>query len=217
MGRRPALLSETLHSLAPLLSKIPVLAVNDFGDEESNEVFRRYCPHGCIVNPAARMGHHRAVDLMYNAVETDYVFHFEDDWHFDRCDFVEECQDLLTELPMASAICVRSASDFLEETQLSDIPTFSATSGTRYMRLDGIHAEWYGYTFNPHIAPKATWTNVGGFSGFRKERHISRTLRTKDRFVPYLASGACRHIGQSDSVTRSRPTFTRKLKDMLGL
>ena len=40
MGRRPQLLRETLRSLLPLLSSMPVLAVNDFGDDETNAVFR---------------------------------------------------------------------------------------------------------------------------------------------------------------------------------
>ena len=217
MGRRPDLLAVTLQSLAPFLADIPVLAVNDFGDDETNDAFLRHCPHGQIVNPSARMGHHRAVDLMYGAVKTDFIFHFEDDWAFDRCDFLEECEDVLRSVPMATAVCLRKTAEFVDPALSSKVQETSTKAGTRYLRLDGIHDQWYGYTFNPHIAPKATWTSVGGFAAFQKERHISRHLRAMGHIVPYLANGACHHIGEDNSVARAKPTLSQRIKAMFGL
>lgn len=216
MGRRPQLLMETLQSLAPFLADIPVLAINDFGDDATNQTFQENCRHGRIVNPAARVGHHRAVDLMYQEVKTDFVFHFEDDWYFDRYDFLDECEDILRSSPMASAVCVRSVREFIGPDLMLKTESLSTASGTHYLRLDQVHDQWYGYTFNPHIAPKSTWANLGGFAGFQKERHISRHLRGKGRFVPYLSNGACRHIGEADSVARAKIPLSRRIKNLLG-
>lgn len=216
MGRRPELLTVTLESLGPLIADIPVLAVNDFGDDETNRVFRRLCPHGLIVNTVARLGHHRAVDLMYKTVKTDFVFHFEDDWAFHRTDFLDECEDILEAVPKAAAVCLRDVEEFVDPKTLVQIDKQATPDGAQYVRLDGIHDQWYGYTFNPHIAPKATWSQTGGFSSFKKERHISRHLRTMGHFVPFLSVSACRHIGEGSSVTPQSPDFAKRLKQLLG-
>ena len=87
--------------------------------------------------------------------------------------------------------------------------------GSRFVRLDGLHRQWHGYTFNPHIARRDDWVQLGGFSQFRKERHISRALRTKGKFVAYLRPGACRHIGGGQSVTTPHLSTAQRLKAWL--
>ena len=49
IGLRPTELRRTLISLSALLDKMPVIAINDFGDEETNEVFQEMVPLGLII------------------------------------------------------------------------------------------------------------------------------------------------------------------------
>jgi len=50
MGLRPDLLRQNLESLHPLIAELPVLAVNDFGDTETNQAFADICPAGELVD-----------------------------------------------------------------------------------------------------------------------------------------------------------------------
>lgn len=182
MGRRPELLDQTLASLGPLLSTMPVLAINDFGDEETNRVFRSACPHGKLMDWKPGSGHHAAVDALYAEVSTQHVFHCEDDWVFTRLDFIEDALALLKGDPLISSVCLRGIDDIPAKDRPSVLHQTSA-NGQQYVRLDGSHDQWFGYTFNPHIARLDLWRGLWRFSGFRKERHISRKLRAEGRFV----------------------------------
>jgi len=217
IGRRPDLLRQTLESLAGL-PEMPVLAINDFGDEETNEVFRALCPHGRLIDAGGHVGHHPAVDLMYAEVKTPYIFHCEDDWGFTRTDFVEEALAILAHDPKLSLVCMRASNDIPMSDQARATITVHDAGGIAYQRLDQVHDQWHGFSFNPHIAPKKLWEDLGGFSQFKKERYISRHLRAQGRHIAFLLPEACRHIGEGVS-TAPRPDsmFKRFKRWMRGI
>ena len=209
MGRRPDLLGQTLDSLRDVLSSMPVLGINDFRDAETGDVFRALCPHGTLIDPGRKLGHHAAVDALYSQVATPYIFHCEDDWRFTGSDFLAPAIALLDSEPLMSSVCLRALSDMSADEQSGAIRHTSALHQD-YVRLDAMQDQWYGYTFNPHIGRLALWRDIGGFAQFPKERHISRHLRQQGRFVAYTSPGMCTHIGEANSVSVPRlPLFTR--------
>lgn len=206
MGRRPELLELTLKSLCPALKFMPVLAVNDFGDGETNEVFRHLCPQGVIVESKPGLGHHRVVDLMYERVRTDLIFHFED-WEFNRTDFFEDCVSVLDQDPSVSSVCARWIGDFLDGSKLNAARLIKRADGADTFDLSEVHDQWYGFTFNPSVYRKSIWSDIGGYTAFKKERHISRHLRGLGYNVRFLDNGACRHIGAENSVSSDPSLF----------
>lgn len=217
MGRRPELLEKTLQSLLPLVDFFEVIAINDFRDPETNEAFQRVCPNGKLISLREQLGHHAAVDYMYRQVSTPYVMHCEDDWEFTNDLDVVGAISLLTQEPEISQVCFRKVSDFhLSEEDLSKVEHHQ-TGEFEYARLDKIHPQWHGYTFNPHLASLDLWRQFNGFSGFKKERHVSRALRAKGRYTAYMEPGSCSHIGldQSVSASAAHPTGLNLLKKKL--
>lgn len=212
MGKRPDLLRQTLDSLRDLLPSMPTLGINDFRDSETSDVFRAMCPHGTLIDPGRKLGHHAAVDALYSQVATPYIFHCEDDWSFADGNFLASSIALLKSEPLISSVCLRHLSDMSPQERSAAILR-APKVGQDYARLDAAHSQWYGYTFNPHIGRLALWQETGGFSQFRKERHISRHLRhlrQQGRFVAYAVPGICAHIGEDNSVSVPRlPLFTR--------
>lgn len=112
IGRRPELLRQTLESLLGRAEFKQIIAINDFRDEETNEVFRNLCPSGTLISLTEQLGHHRAVDAMYAKVKTPYVLHCEDDWLFDQDLRIAESIQLLNALPDVSMVCLRKYADF---------------------------------------------------------------------------------------------------------
>jgi len=108
MGRRPALLARTLASLANF-GGVRFVAVNDFGDAESNQVLLAHIPQATIVAHSSRQGHHAAVDAMYRTVETKYILHLEDDWEFSGGRIAPSKQASLQQR-RARIVCPRRAS-----------------------------------------------------------------------------------------------------------
>lgn len=215
MGRRPDLLRRTLGSLGSALDGMRIIAINDFGDAETNDVFDEICPDGQRIDLGQKAGHHPAVDAMYREVTTPFVFHIEDDWVFHRQDFLDQAMGLLQTDPDISVVCVREVSDFPQDAEGGAAPRSVQSAGGNYFRLDHLHDQWHGYTFNPHLGRIALWEQLGGFSGFRKERHISRRLRAIGLHTAYLDPGACTHIGEEASVTEARVPLEKRLKNWL--
>lgn len=202
IGNRPDLLDQTLSRLRLNHQFDRAIAVNDFGDQASNEVFLKHFPQGTLICTGTRRGHHSVMDDMYARVETDYIFHIEDDWAFNNVIPFERIIEVLTEHPSITSICLRELSDFavhgdarVEVTTIKDL---------ELQDLTPIHPEWYGYTFNPHIISKKTVSLITPYTQFKKERHISRFLRSRGKHAAYLRNGGCVHIGDNQSVA-NRP------------
>jgi hypothetical protein len=213
MGRRPDLLRQTFESLGAELDGLPVLAINDFGDSETNEMFAQVCPQGRRIDLGRQVGHHPAVDALYGEVRTPFIFHLEDDWGFHRQGFLGQARALLQSDPGISIVCLRDVSDFPQSVDWGDAPRSVHDDAGDYVRLDHLHDQWHGFTFNPHLGRKALWERLGGFSGFRKERHISRHVRGQGQFTAYMDPGACAHIGWETSVTEAKVPLEKRLKN----
>lgn len=214
IGRRPDLLRQTLDSLGGLRD-LPTLAINDFGDAETSAVLLEMCPNGRIVGPGHHLGHHPAVDTMYAEVETPYIFHDEDDWRFSRLDFLEDGLRLLEAEPLISVVCFRATADMpLSPAARAKIVT-EERAGIRYERLDALHEQWHGFSFNPHLVRRSMWQEIGGYAQFQKERHLSRFLRKQGRYVAFMLPEACRHIGEGRSTVMPPPSRFKKFKNWL--
>lgn len=216
IGNRPALLQQTLSSLLALQQFEHVLAVNDFGDDASNQVFRSHFPHGILVSHQAGQGHHRAVDALYGQVQTPYVMHIEDDWVFEREIAFARIFEALEAHPQVSMVCLREIDDFTLEHFSEEACQVDLTSMRAY-RLTGLHDQWYGYTFNPHITTVSRIRSIEAFSAFKKERHISRALRARGLYAAYLQGGGCRHIGDNQSVANVKRSPLGFLRSLLPL
>lgn len=210
IGRRPDLLAQTLDSLLSKVNFSQIVAINDFSDDATNQVFRKICSNGQLISLGSPLGHHAAIDRLYRDLRTPYVFHCEDDWQFETKPDLQSAITLLSTDQKISSVCFRQIEDFgLQPDVLENLPT--VRSGTiEYKRLDRLHEQWHGYTFNPHLITLNALTNIGAFSKFKKERHISRFLRQQGLHVAYLHPGSCRHIGADCSVS-IRVTPTQKL------
>jgi hypothetical protein len=217
MGRRPELLRQTLESLNRWCTFDKVIAINDFRDEATNKAFREVFPKGELISLSEQLGHHRAVDYMYAKVETPYIFHCEDDWEFDAPFDFNAIKNLMAKNPAISQVCFRKISEFspeeVDRTKIVEVDT----EGMNYLRLDPVHKQWHGYTFNPHLVSRKLWADIGGFAKFKKERHISRVLRAQGRYVAYMNPGNCSHLGEDQSVSLhvTKPTGFRKLRKQI--
>jgi hypothetical protein len=129
------------------------------------------------------------------------VLHCEDDWLFDRLDFIEPSLTLIELNNNISGVCVRKLSDFAHTKEQHSKIKFFDCGGASFARLDKTHPQWHSFSFNPHIAPVSIWKNLGGLSRFKKERHVSRTLRSQGMYFAYWQPGACIHTGFDQSVS----------------
>lgn len=210
MGRRPQELRATAASLGPDLVRLPILAVNDFGDGATNAVFHELFPRGRIVPLPGHVGHMRALEALYAEVRTPYVFHFEDDWTFTRDDFLDESIAILKASPQVSQVCLRAAQDIKHARLVGRDLLTEVHAGVGTFRLDVLQDVWYRYTFNPHVARTADWKTIISL-GVRGEKQVSRFMRRTSRYTAFLLDGACHHAGADNSVRKALEREQRQI------
>lgn len=201
IGKRPIELRQTLDSLLAKIKFEHIIAINDFGDEETNTVFRELCPTGQLISLGYNMGHHKAIDYMYSKVQTPYVFHCEDDWFFDSKPDIEKIIQLLEKDKDITAVLLRKLDDMhFDNENLAKIHYVNTSQNIEIAYVNQVHEQWFGYGFNPHVAPIRTWHTLRPFSDYKKERHISRVFREQGKNMVFLRDGNCYHIGENNSI-----------------
>ncbi len=209
IGKRPEELRRTLNSLFQFEQFEHVIAINDFGDAETSRVFREICPNGTLIELGHQVGHHKAVDYMYSKVTTPYIFHCEDDWLFVDALKFDQAKTLLTSDEISS-VCFRKVSDFTFAAEDKGKIARDHYQGIEYIRLDKLHKQWHGFTFNPHLAKIDLWHAADRyFAQFEKERHLSRWQRRAGKHAAFMTCGACQHIGNGISVSYSNAPPSR--------
>lgn len=196
-GGRPDLLADTLGSLLAHNGQFfdALIIGNDAGDAETTAVARAAAPTAIIIEHQTRIGQHRTIDEMYAQVTTPYIFHCEDDWHFDAAAFMPAALALLEANPAASLISVRQ-------------------SGCLYHWRNMPHPavpppDWDGYGFSPSLVRRALWQEIGPFAGYTNERALDLAVTARGLAIHNLVPGVCYHTGGGRHVrdpSHKRPT-----------
>jgi len=212
---REDLLARTLGSFLTHHQPGRVVIVEDSADPTvAARVVARHPGIDVLVN-TARLGQLPSIDRAYATVATPLVLHLEDDWEFTEAIDVVGAVDLLEQRADVNAVCFRRLADLSFKERLRS-RRFSHGSG-RYARLDHLHPDWHGHTFNPTLLRLATWQAIGPFTGFGNERAISRAIKDRGGFVAYQLPGACGHIGDGrrvDDPVRVRHARSRTLGNL---
>lgn len=142
-----------------------------------------------------RMGQIYSVDRAYAEVNTEYIFHCEDDWEFFRFGFMEESLDLLHDWPNVLQVWIRDDSEHPVVMEHYPFPIMKPE--WRKERGEG----WSGFAFNPGLRRLADYVKIGSFGRhvsynkqFCGELALSR-LYWDLGYVCAKLPAACKHIG----------------------
>ncbi|MEO6395301.1 MAG: glycosyltransferase family A protein [Devosia sp.] len=199
-GGRPDLLADTLQSLLAFNREAfdAILIANDVGDDETTTTARRLVPDATILHHPQRIGQHRTIDEIYARVETPFIFHCEDDWHFDPVPFVADAMALLEARPGASQVTLRQ-------------------SGCHWNwdGAPGAHVDWTAlghwasFGFNPSVFRRQLWERVGPFAKYDREFDLNLAVQNLGLSSEVLVPGVCYHTGRGRHINdpeRKRPT-----------
>lgn len=196
------LLEQTLASFfafndAPLARAIVVEDSHDGTGVE--RVVRKFPaqPIDVMVN-GARIGQHRSIDRAYATVDTEYIFHCEDDWEFGRSGIIRESIDVLA--TKADVVLVL-ARDFNTRYMRSLKQRIAGEARYRELRPN-FHHRWYSFTFNPGLRRLSDYRKLpGGYAGFASEEALSLHYKRAGWSMAVLDDARVRHLGDERSTT----------------
>jgi hypothetical protein len=143
------------------------------------------------VNPE-KLGHMRSIDALYARVETPYVLHLEDDWHFSAGVDLAAVIDFMDTHADVSVVCIGYRLDKRFAHKVSRV----TQNGIDFLLWDiDAHPMWFSYSFNPSIGRLATWQRIGPFARFVTEERISAFCKAGGQRIAMVAPSLADHIG----------------------
>lgn len=197
-GRFP-LLAGTLSSLSAYNSYPiqKIIIIEDSGDENIHKYIPKEWENYCEViinNP--KLGQIKSIDLAYSKVQTEYIFHCEDDWVFYRTGFIEESIEILKSDPQILQVWLR---DFTTDVQvhypIHSLGEHLYVNNISCYKLESSDNRWKGFSFNPGLRRTADYLKIAPFENIGNEADISQKYFSMKHFAVILESAATEHIG----------------------
>ena len=161
-----------------------------------------------------KLGQARSIDLAYSMVDTDYVFHCEEDWEFYDDEFIEQSLSILEADETVLQAWIRPKSDRIlndikeEVYQIGGIgvrdvlPKSFMVKGALPGGKDLIVRDYMGFSWNPGLKRMSDYRLLkNGYSGVQSEHMIDSFYRTHSNGFKVVSlsesddQGFVRHIG----------------------
>ena len=159
------------------------------------------------------IGQAKSIDKMYSQVQTDYIFHSEEDYFYDgNANFIEQSIDILEERKDVHQIWCRDINNF-DITHHSaaldqfESDTLTTISGTEYRMVKSPYNGWCGFSWNPGLRRLSDYKNMfpNGYavhvepglehSGVHTECNCNKHAMSQGYRAAILINGACINMG----------------------
>jgi glycosyltransferase involved in cell wall biosynthesis len=125
------------------------------------------------------LGQDRSIQRLEKAVKTEYIFHLEEDWLFEREGFTQECLEVMDE----SVAQVRARNR--DDGSVTEVIPYNKIADKCTNHL---------FSFNPHLRRKG----VMNFEGLNEQK-LGEMVKKKNLKTLWLKKGACKHMGKIKS------------------
>lgn len=167
---------------------------NNNSDQVKNMI-EKYFPQVTLIVTESRIGQLKAVDLLYSKINTDYIFHCEDDWLFKKEGFIEKSINILESDDKILQVHIRAPTD------LNGQPTTEPYFINQNIAVRKLHYNfmdiWHGFSFNPGLRKKSVVSLIEKFSNFKYEYEFSIFYKNLGFYAVVIdqPSGFVEHIG----------------------
>ena len=151
---RTDLLEQTLYTFFKFNTYpiTKVIIVEDSGKQQDFRQVQNLVPTELdfIINKE-NIGQVKSIDAAYSKVETDYIFHCEEDWEFFKPGFIEKSFEILKTNPKLITVWLRGYNDTKNHAIMTD-EKYQLANNDYYYLMDGARKKhWCGFTWNPGL------------------------------------------------------------------
>lgn len=148
------------------------------------------------------IGQVASIDTAYSFVETDYIFHCEDDWEFFDTGFMQKSLDVLTDRPNVINVNLRVRFDGERGSMHPITEPYTTKNGTVYHEyIVGYLGAWHGFSWNPGLRRKSDYDKIKPYKQHGEESSVGQLYKDMGYVSACLENSYCKHIGIN------RPTF----------
>lgn len=169
-----------------------ILIIEDSGNRKGLEkVLTRFSfdRFETIVNPE-QLGQQKSIDRAYQQVETEYIFHCEDDWEFLQSGFMEDSLTLMEQFPEIITVWLRSIGEYPADFFYDEIQEYQ---GLRYRQVKKDI-----FTLNPSLKRVNDYRLISNYAQFTPgvfEKEISEFYQERGYTAVILSEAYTNHLG----------------------
>jgi hypothetical protein len=206
------LLQKTLASFNQFNRGGKFILSEDSADPEIIKQVRNLFPDIVVLHDEARTGLMKSIDRIYSKVETDFIFHLEDDWEFDGpVDWLSAIA-LLQARPEVANINVRKFEEIKPKWRSKSDPLPFEGVDYQLMRLSS-HPEFFAWSPNPGLIRTDLYRTYAPFSRFMPDQ-LSGIIKQDGGRMAFQTPGCAGHIGQGRNVVD--PTMTARPRSKIA-
>ena len=158
-----------------------------------------------------KLGQLASIDLAYSEIDTEWVFHCEDDWEFYRPGFIEDSMALLKEDDKALQVWLRStAHDLAIHSPYVYLTDRKEVNGVVYYKVNSEKLDWQGFSFNPGLRRIVDYKQYAPYGAYSGEKDLSRLYASEGRYALILENDAVLHTGFGAHVTINKEAARKK-------
>jgi hypothetical protein len=151
-----------------------------------------------VLSGEGRTGIMRSIDRLYEAVETPFILHLEDDWQFDGPVDFAAATALLDKEKRVANVCVRAFEEIREKYRRRSDALAFAGAQFRVMHKDA-HPEFFAWSPNPGLIARDLYRAYAPFARVMPDQ-MSGVMKADGLTQAFLLPGVARHIGHGRNV-----------------
>ena len=197
-----------------------IIIIEDSGNHELYKYIPKHWAEHCqIIINEQKLGQIKSIDLAYSYVETEYIFHCEDDWVFYRDGFIEDSLKILKQDSSILQVWLRSfENDVSQYYPFHSLGIQRNIDGIEYHDLESSHDVWKGFSFNPGLRRLKDYLKIAPFVSIGHEAEIAIKYHSLNYYSVILKNNAVSHIGWDSHVdTEEEIKYKQKLKKLKKL
>jgi hypothetical protein len=154
-----------------------VIIIDNSNTENSStiitEIINKFSQNYEVIINEQNIGQVASIDKAYNLVETEFIYHCEDDWEFFDYGFVEKSMDVLVSNNSVVNVNTRIRFDGEKGSMHPVYGDFITENGTKYKLYEyGYLGAWHGFSWNPGLRKKSDYELIKPFSKYGNEERV---------------------------------------------
>jgi hypothetical protein len=170
---RPLELSKTIHSFLQF-NTYPIkkfIIIDDSGKKGCIDDCIKFIPDSIerkIIYNEENIGQIYSIDKAYSFVDTEFIFHCEDDWEFYDYGFIEKSMEILNK---NEKVCLVWLRPYKNGVLLNNGHTINMNIVDNYRIVDNNYLNmWMGFSFNPGLRRLSDYKLIGNYRKFNNEK-----------------------------------------------
>lgn len=165
-----------------------------FGKKENFEI---------IINET-NIGQVGSIDKAYSLIETEYIFHCEDDWLFFDYGFIELSLEILKLRKDISNVNIRIRFDGERGSMHPIIGPYTTPKNNIYYEYQQNYlGEWHGFSWNPGLRRLSDYKNIMPYKKYKNEQGVNLLFKNLGFKAACLEKYYCKHIGGNNITEKS--------------